>query len=154
MDHSQSMLYSLRHLSQTVTHNVEKNAREHSYSTVSPIQMMILDYLSRCGNEHIFQKDIAERFHMRNSSVTAIIRNMEKNGMIERKTVESDGRLRRICITPTGTALSRKCRRDMDSMEDILRSSLTEEELRCFFTISEKLIKRLEIGGSNDKETC
>lgn len=154
MDHSQSMLYSLRLLSQSVKHNVEKDAREHSYSMVSPIQMMILDYLSRCGDELIFQKDIADRFHIRNSSVTVIIRNMEKNGVIERKTVESDGRFRRICITDKGVALSRICRRDMDNMENILRSSLTEEELECFFGISEKLIKRLDKGGSYDKETC
>ncbi|MBR2781533.1 MAG: MarR family transcriptional regulator [Eubacteriaceae bacterium] len=154
MDHSESMLYAVRLLSQTVKWNIEQNARDHSYSTVSPIQMMILDYLSRSADREIFQKDIAEVFHIRNSSVTAIIQNMEKNDMIERRAVESDARLKRICITQKGAALSEKCRRDMDEMEKLMRNTLDEEERRCFFSISEKLIRRLNTGGFYDKETC
>ncbi|MBQ1465927.1 MAG: MarR family transcriptional regulator [Eubacteriaceae bacterium] len=154
MDHSESMLYAVRVLSQAVMRNIEQNARDHSYSTVSPIQMMILDYLSRSADREIFQKDIAEVFHIRNSSVTAIIQNMEKNAMIERRAVESDARLKRICITQKGAALSEKCRRDMDEMEKLMRNTLDEEERRCFFSISEKLIRRLNTGGFYDKETC
>ncbi len=154
MDHSESMLYAVRVLSQAVMRNIEQNARDHSYSTVSPIQMMILDYLSRSADREIFQKDIAEVFRIRNSSVTAIIQNMEKNAMIERRAVESDARLKRICITQKGAALSEKCRRDMDEMEKLMRNTLDEEERRCFFSISEKLIRRLNTGGFYDKETC
>ncbi|MBO7701270.1 MAG: MarR family transcriptional regulator, partial [Eubacteriaceae bacterium] len=154
MDHSESMLYAVRVLSQAIVRKIEQNARDHSYSTVSPIQMMILDYLSHNAERAVFQKDIAEVFHIRNSSVTAIIQNMEKNAMIERMPVESDARLKRICITEKGKALSEKCLRDMDSMEELLRSCLSEKERECFFSVSEKLIRRINTGGINDKETC
>ncbi|MBO4359474.1 MAG: MarR family transcriptional regulator [Eubacteriaceae bacterium] len=154
MDHTSSMLYRLRHISQSVVHTVERNAGEHSYSTVSPVQMMILDWLSRSGDAPVFQKDIARRFNIRHSSVTAIIQNMERNAVIERRAMETDARLKRIRITEKGAELAEKCRADMDSIEELLRSALTGEELESFFAITGKLIQRLDEGGSNDKETC
>ena len=154
MDRSESMLYAIRVLNQAIVRNIEQNARDHSYSTVSPIQMMILDYLSHSTDRDVFQKDIAEVFRIRNSSVTTIIQNMEKNGMIERRAVESDARLKRIFITGKGAEVFEKCRRDMDDMEEFLMGSLSPGEQECFFSVSEKLIQRLNTGGFNDKETC
>jgi len=154
MEPHKTLLYEIRVLDLTVQRKIESNAREHMYTGVSAVQMMILDYLTRRRGEDIYQRDIADRFAIRSSSVTAVLQKMERAGYIVRESVENDARLKRISVTDRGEAVSLSCRRDMNALEDEARNILSEQEIQNFFSIAEKLIQSMKQGGTDDQETC
>ena len=53
----------------------------------------------------MYQKDIEEEFRIRKSTVTGILKLLEKNGFIRRESVPQDARLKRIVPTARAEAL-------------------------------------------------
>ena len=97
-----SVLHELKIVEMNIKRQVEADARKHEYEGITGMQMMILDYITRHGDERICQKDIARHFSVRNASVTGILQNMEKNGLIVRESVDADARLKKITATEKG----------------------------------------------------
>ncbi len=103
----------------------------------------VLGYLIRNKDKEIYQKDIEKEFDITKSTVTAILKNMEKNGHIERKFVEGDARLRQIVITEKGEMVHQIFFDNIMSVEDEINSLLTEEEIKEYARISKKLIQNI-----------
>lgn len=65
------------------------------------LKFVLLESLHR----DLYQKDIEEEFQIRKSTVTGILKLMEKHGYIYRESVKKDARLKRIVPTPKAEAL-------------------------------------------------
>lgn len=48
-------------------------------------QGKVIDYIYQNQNNHIIQKDLADRFHLRGASITSMLQGLEQKGFIERK---------------------------------------------------------------------
>jgi DNA-binding MarR family transcriptional regulator len=59
----------------------------------------ILIFLNKHRDDEIFQYDIEKRFGIARSTASRVLGLMEKKGLIERRAVERDARLRRIVLT-------------------------------------------------------
>ncbi|MET1995656.1 MarR family winged helix-turn-helix transcriptional regulator [Enterococcus faecium] len=70
----------------------------------APILHFLLDTQ---GQRDIFQRDIETRFHIRPSSVSSVLRNMEKKDLILRESSSEDARLKRIRLTSEGEKMAR-----------------------------------------------
>ena len=84
--------------------------------TVSPeltgTRGIVLGFIARRTGEGaaVYQRDIEEQFHIRRSSVTALLKAMEQDGFITRTAVEQDARLKSLALTDKGNACSRQLR--------------------------------------------
>ena len=58
----------------------------------------------------IFQKDVETEFSIGRSTVTNILKLMEKKGYIRREAVPQDGRLKRLVLLDKGMALNQTMR--------------------------------------------
>ena len=65
----------------------------------------ILGYLAKHADTPVYQRDIEQHFGIRRSSASNVLGLMERNGLIERRPVKEDARLKRIVMTPKGVAL-------------------------------------------------
>ena len=65
------------------------------------LKFVLLESLHR----DLYQKDIEEEFQIRKSTVTGILKLMEKHGYIYRESVEKDARLKKIVPTPKAEEL-------------------------------------------------
>ena len=73
---------------------------------LTPIQRHILKYiLLTTLHRDIYQKDIEGEFQIRKSTVTGILKLMEKNGFIERVNSEKDARYKRLVPTEKAEGL-------------------------------------------------
>ena len=103
----------------------EKSANS---ANVTGMQAMIVHHLILREKEgDLFQKDIESAFQMRRSTATGILQLMEQHGILRREPVAHDGRLKRLV-----------------QMEQMLRRGITEEELKGWFAVSEKIRSNLE----------
>jgi len=85
----------------------------------------------------INQTELAKKLKIRNATVTVMLKRMEKNDLIYRKTDAEDLRVSRVYLTNTGRSM-------VAEMQDIMKSL----EKECFegFTTEEKiLLKRFLI---------
>lgn len=104
----------------------------------------IIGFLRYNSDREIFQRDIETRFMISGASVSEILKLMEKNGLIERKPVERDGRLKKIVLTDKAIAMHDEVKASIDSVEREIDGLITEEERAEFDRIAMKLIEKLK----------
>lgn len=104
----------------------------------------IIGFLRNNSDREIFQRDIEKRFMISGASVSEILKLMEKNGLIERKPVERDGRLKKIVLTDKAIAMHDEVKASIDSVEREIDGLITEEERAEFDRIAMKLIEKLK----------
>lgn len=117
-----------------------KIGNEVSKYGLTSIQSRILAFVFRESQKRdIFQKDIEEEFDIRRSSVTSVLKLMEKNGYIRRVSVFEDARLKKITLTDKGFDTEKKIHDFIIKFDKSLRDELTSEEMEILV----KLINRL-----------
>lgn len=79
------------------------------------------------------QKELADQLNIKPSTITVMLRRMEKVGLVERRQDHEDQRISRVYITEEG---KRVCKKANDVMDTI------EEEAFGNFTLEEKIILR------------
>lgn len=111
---------------------------------ITGVQAKIMGFVYfKSQTREIFQKDIENDLKIRSSSVTSVLQLMEKNGYIKRESVSTDGRLKKIVLTPKGNKLNAKVENVIDKIENQVSESLTEEEVKFLFHILKKLSEKL-----------
>lgn len=112
---------------------------------ITGMQAMIVHHLIMYENQgDIFQKDLENVFQMRRSTATGILQLMEQHGIIRREPVEHDGRLKRLVLTEQARAMDKRIGERMEQMEQLLRQDITEDELKGWFAVCEKIRSNLE----------
>lgn len=91
----------------------------------------------------IFQKDIEEEFIIRRSTATAILQRMEKSGLITRNSVDYDGRLKKIQLTPAAMEEHVKIEKDIEEFEENLANQIDKDDLAAFFRVLDQIEEKL-----------
>ena len=99
----------------------------------------IIAYLYDNLNKDIFQKDIETEFGISRSTVTNIVKLMEKKGYITRVSVENDARLKKIVLTEKGISIKNSMDQAIKSNEQEFDSVFTPEEKQTFLFLIRKL---------------
>ncbi len=106
----------------------------------------ILRFLAEAEEEgrDIYQKDIEKKFCITRSTVSKVLSLMEQKGLIERKAVKGDARLKRITLTDKAKELHNLMVDDGLMLESIIEKGLSEEEIKAFYAVSEKIKANLK----------
>jgi len=106
----------------------------------------ILGYLENATGD-VYQKDIEEKFHINRSSVTSVVKLLERKGYIERVPVPNDARLKKLLITDKGIAVNKCAKEAMFETEKMAMDCLDENEREFFFSCCDKIIASIEKEG-------
>ncbi len=104
----------------------------------------IIKYLADNDGVDIFQKNIEKTFKIRRSTVTQTLSRMEDNGLIVRKSVDYDSRLKKIELTEKGRTLHLSFKTRADNLENAVSSGLTQKERAEFLRLVKKLQEKVE----------
>ncbi|MCX7942277.1 MAG: MarR family transcriptional regulator [Dictyoglomaceae bacterium] len=109
--------------------------------------------------EGLTQKDIVKQLKIKPSTVTLILRRMEKRGLIKRKRDEEDKRFTRIYLTREGKKFISKLKEVFDILEEECFIGFSEEEkniLKDFFKRIRDNLRNLneENGGNKECGSC
>lgn len=113
-------------------------------ANLTGMQLFILEYLYQHQKQNIFQRDLEAEFHVRRSTVTGILKGMEKKGLIRRLPVAEDARLKRIVLTTQAINLHEEVETAVMRMEEIALRGLSEAEIDFFLEILEKMKANLQ----------
>lgn len=143
-------IYSIGHEIKAINHVMQRkmlaSATDKGVDKITVMHGWIIGYLFENKDKDVFQKDIESKFAISRSTVTNILKLMEKKGYIRRISVESDARLKKLILTDKGAEINSVLRQTIADNETRFNSVLTDEERKMFIYLVRKLRKGLENG--------
>ena len=139
-----SIELEIRMLSNLIRRDIEKRSVLHKARPDKGVRGWAIDYFYENRDRDIYQRDFEEKFQIRRSTASNILKLMEKNGYITRESVASDARLKKIVLTEKAITLHNLIIEDIRQREKRMKTGLSEEELATFFSITEKIRANLE----------
>ncbi|MBO4687104.1 MAG: MarR family transcriptional regulator [Clostridiales bacterium] len=140
----------VRHLSKSIRSAIDE-ALDKEFSAagetrLTSVQAHVMGYLNmqhELGNV-VYQKDIEQVFHIQRSTATGILKLLEQRGSIKRESEKSDARLKRITVTEKARQTKKRVDETIEGVEKRLVQGLTEEEIKTYIELTEKLRRNLE----------
>ena len=126
-------------------HKVRTNKEKSDYpDETRGLQIWVIDYLIKNQDEDIFQRDLEKEFVMRRSTATNFVKKMEQAGLIRRKPVAYDARLKKIILTDKAFELQAGMMAKKKEFETLLRGDLSEAEIKQFIATIQKIKHNLQ----------
>lgn len=144
MDYNRGIGFEFRRINNLIRRDIERSKINGEIDNSSFVHGWAIRYFYDNREKEVFQRDIEDEFSIRRSTASNILKLMEKNGLIERVSVPYDKRLKRIILTKKAVDIHETILKDMMYREQKLRKNLSEEEIKAFFAITEKIAKNLE----------
>lgn len=110
---------------------------------LSQLQGGILGFLYH-QQEPVYQRDIERTFHISRATATNTLQVMERNGLIERKALDRDARLKRILMTEEAGQNQRRVEESIDEMERYMTRGLSDGELGELYRMLDIVLANLE----------
>lgn len=140
--------FVIRRLNNAIKRDVEKSKSELQIEHIKGINGWVINYFYENRDKDIFQRDFEEKFSIRGSTASRMLKTMEQKGFIERQSVENDARLKKIVLTEKAIKQHNIIMNDIIKREERLKSGISEEELNVFFEVMKKLTENME--ANND----
>ncbi len=105
--------------------------------TVSQVSTM--GYLLLQDGSDVYQKDIEQFFKLRRSTVSSLLKTLEKKGLIQRQAVPHDARLKKLVLTESGRQFSSFAGQTFLQLNELMVQGLSLEELTTLSTLLERL---------------
>jgi len=104
----------------------------------------VIHFLILNQDKIIFQKDVEIEFDLRPSSASELLKRMEKKGLIERTSVESDARLKKIVLTDKSREHEERITRDLLKFERDTQVGISDEDLDVFDKVTNIIMANLK----------
>lgn len=122
------------HYIQRLAKNIKYLADENLVKQNITIEQVKIIRFLRENNEEAsaYQKDVELFFNIKRSSVTNILNNMEKSGLLTREGIESDARIKKVRLTEKGKELSISLKGFIVHLEEVIVDGMSEAEKAAF----------------------
>ena len=151
MHKEESLGYNLGVVHNLMCRAISKDIDVKKYPTVSPIQIKILKYLFNHQDQHIYQKDIETLFSIRRSTVSGVLKTMEKNKMIMRVDNPNDARSKETILTDNAKKHANIMHKKTLNLEKILDKNIEPDELKIFIRVLNTIQTNLKDYERNNK---
>lgn len=136
--------FKVRILSNLIRRDVEKSKSELGLDLPKGVNGWAISYFYDNGGRDIFQKDFETEFSIRRSTASNILKTMEQNGFINRVSVESDARLKKIVLTEKAKSIHEAVLESINKREERLRKGVSEDEIEAFLKTADRFIANME----------
>ena len=140
---SRKIGFELHKTSRMIKRYMDSDAAKSYVDKLTGTHGWAIGYLYHNRDRDIFQKDFEQEFNIRRSTASTILTLMEKNGLINRESVDYDARLKKITLTDKAIEIQTFVEASFDRMENMLGQGISDDELEIFFSVLEKICENL-----------
>lgn len=150
MAESNNIELSLMSVSNFILHKTSDIKKNIYPKNLSSSYGYIISYL--CDNEDadVYQRDIEKAFDLNRSTVSNILKELEKEGLIERSAVAGDARLKKVSATQGARMINDACNKEIDSFLHTLAQGISTQDMESFSKVLELLKNNAE--NMNEKK--
>lgn len=129
----------------TLDHNIRRFLiNEGKYSPIknmpSQVQMRIVHYLIQNKDTDIYQRDLEKVLNLRRSTISGILKTMEKHNIIIRTDSKIDARSKKIELSSISLKFYNESRKVFEKVNSILTKDIDTNDLEIFFKVA-KIMK-------------
>lgn len=137
-----------------ISHRLRRRSMEVQRSLgISETQGRILNFVLVESAKHpVHPKEVEEEFGLRSSTVTGILADLERGGLIRRETDPEDGRQKIISFTPKADSIRGALQAEIDETERRMLRGITAEEREQFLVLARQMLKNLDGRISEEKK--
>lgn len=144
IDRQNSIGFTIRGLSNLLRRKMMEVApppedRHGTTETEGQIMGFLCDHPDRAP----YQRDVEEAFCIRRSTACRFLQNLERDGMLARRSVPQDARLKKLVPTAKALALHAEIESKARMIEDLMTRDLTQDEIAQFLAIAWKIQRNL-----------
>ena len=143
----------LRFLTNAFTRTHLRIAREMGEEELSMVNGHLIGFLYRNRGRDVYQRDLEEELHITRSSVTSLVKLMERKGYLARESVEADARLKKLTLTEKGTASFEHTMAAIEQTEALAVRGLTKEQLAAFFAVCDIIENNQRKEGDDEDDS-
>ncbi len=99
----------------------------------------IISYLCDNEDKNIFQRDIEREFHIGRSTVSNALKVLEKEGLVERKSVIIDARLKMVRATRGAKMINDACKKEIENFVSDFFSDVDEKDYEILLSVISRL---------------
>lgn len=133
--------YEIRVLNNTIRNSINSmklNKDIESNPHTTRLHAWVVGFVFHSKNP-VYQKDIETEFQIKRSTASTLLASMEKNGLITRRSVDHDARLKQVILTDKARKMHETFLVTAKKVEENLARGLSDEELRNFFSTLDKI---------------
>lgn len=133
--------YEIRVLNNTIRNSINSiklNKAIESNPHTTRLHAWVIGFVFHSKNP-VYQKDIETEFQIKRSTASTLLTSMEKNGLITRRSVDHDARLKQVILTDKARKMHETFLVTAKKVEENLARGLSDEELRNFFSTLDKI---------------
>jgi DNA-binding MarR family transcriptional regulator len=121
-----------------------KKMKESHGMPFNPMQGEIAKILFKNKDKDIYQRDLEKIIGIRRSTISGILKTMEKNGLIMRIDSIDNRKVKKIILTEKALNIHSSIADKVKEMNNEIIKGISEEELIVFFNVADKIKKNLE----------
>ena len=144
MNNSISIGHELAYTNNLIARKIARGGNNKSAMNISPIQVRIVKYLVKQNNKAILQKDMEYIFNIRRSTVSGVIKTMEKNNIIIRENVKDDNKSKEIKLTNEVYLRANELVRKLRELDLELLKDVNKEDLEVFMRVLKNIQDNLK----------
>lgn len=143
--------FELNMINNLARRNLNQRLTENGLEDLVGMQGPMIGYIHEHGEkEDVFQKDIEKWFHIRRSTATVMLQNLEQKELIVRVPVPSDGRLKKIVLTDKAKDYHERVKIQIEQFQKELERGITAKEKEEFLAILDRIRENLDSGEGHN----
>lgn len=133
----------IRILNNMITRFFELTPSHSEVEKLTGTNGWIIRYIARNSGHDVFQRDLEAEFGITRSTASRVVELMVQKGLIERKSVDYDARLKKLVLTEKAKQLSFEMHRDGDRVEFTLADGMSKDEIDNIYTTLYQMQERI-----------
>jgi len=134
------LTFKISYINRILKRNIDQDTLKYGLTVE---QGRAIVYLYNHRTEDIHLTDLENVFHLRKSSLTSLINNLEKNGYVVRTIQKNDQRLKKLELTVQGEEKVKLLFKSFHESEENIRRSLTKDEANQLNKLFDKIISSI-----------
>lgn len=148
MNKNKKIFFELTKTSRNIKRLLDNEKNKPYVEKITGNHGHIIGYIYENRDKDIYQKDIEQRFNIRPSTASNMLKTMEKNGLIERKSSKEDARLKRLVLTKKSMDIQDLIFKDFEKFNEKITKGISESELEMFFLLLDKINQNIKEADS------
>lgn len=135
--------FEIKKLDNLIDRKICQNIKKEKVMNISHVQARVLRYLFVNKDKIIYQSDIEKEMDLRRSTISGILKTMEKNGLIKRENSKNDTRKKEVSLTDLSIQKHEEMKEKINKFEKEMLKGISLEEKEAFFRVIDKLSNNL-----------
>ena len=146
MDHERSVGKAIRALNNKIMRRFDANRPDREVlERITGTNRWVIGYLveQKRAGKAVCQRDLEEAFGVTRSTVSKVLDLMVQKGLLERRSVARDARLKEIVLLPKALELSERMHAYAEGVEREITAGFTREEVETLLDYIDRMKKNL-----------